>query len=147
MQAQRIWNWFQYLLPQLASTIIIKIIKKKVVKTCQKVVKKLSKDVKSGQKIVKKMSKKCKKLSQSWQKIVKKLSKFLQTWLNSKKVSCKEKKKKVPWCKKNIFLNQVQWCNSGKSANCAIVKNKNWIVRRPGAIRSEVGTAYIKFVP
>jgi hypothetical protein len=25
--------------------------------------------------------------------------------------------------------------------------NKNWIVQRPGAIRSEVGTAYITFVP
>jgi gas vesicle protein len=83
------------MLPQLACTIKINMVKKvvkKLSKNCQKDVKKMSKRC---QKDVKKMSKKCKKFVRNLSKNVKKLSK-ISTHLERDK--------------------SKQWCNSRKSA-------------------------------
>jgi hypothetical protein len=46
-----------------------------------------------------------------------------------------------------IILNLIIFALLPVSTLPYVVRvNKNWIVQRPGAIRSEVGTAYMKFV-
>jgi hypothetical protein len=49
-----------------------------------------------------------------------------------------------------IYWNGGRFINKNSGEKNKIIggkTNKNWIVRRPGAIRSEVGTADMKFVP
>jgi hypothetical protein len=54
-------------------------------------------------------------------------------------------KKEIPNLKKYIEQSpRDQESNPGRAIAWI---NKNWIVQRPGAIRSEVGTADMKFVP